>query len=157
MKISSRFSVAVHCLLYIACADDEKVTSDKLAVSVNTNPVVIRKILGKLKKAGLIEVYPGTGGMALLKSPSSITLLDIFRAADVVEEDALFHIHENSDPDCPVGKNILSLLEPPLQRAQDALERELDQVTLQDLMDQMEGMHRPSYGGGNSSISTVLL
>ena len=63
MQISSRFTMAVHTLL---CIDffgkTEKVTSDFIAGSVGTNPVIIRKLLIQLKAAGLIQVKRGTGG-----------------------------------------------------------------------------------------------
>ncbi|EEG30395.1 transcriptional regulator, Rrf2 family [[Clostridium] methylpentosum DSM 5476] len=153
MKISSRFTVAVHCLLFISCSD-EKITSEKLAASVNTNPVVIRKVLGKLKKAGLIEVYSGTGGAALLKPASSITLLDIFHAADVVDDNQLFSLHD-PNLECAVGKEVLPLLSNPLKTAQQALESSLEKTTLADLLDQLN--RKPVRSVSRSSISTVLL
>ena len=63
MQISSRFTLAIHIF---ACIDtfgkEYKVTIYFLAGSTNVNPVIIRKILGQLKTAGLIEVARGTGG-----------------------------------------------------------------------------------------------
>lgn len=153
MKISSRFTVAVHCLLFIS-SSEEKTTSEKLAASVNTNPVVIRKVLGKLKKAGLIEVYSGTGGASLLKPATSISLLDIYNAADVVEDHELFSIHDPST-DCPVGGKITQLLSEPLENAQQALEASLEKTTLADLLDQLN--RKPARSAARSSISTVLL
>ncbi|MDU7476058.1 MAG: Rrf2 family transcriptional regulator, partial [Paenibacillus macerans] len=87
-QISTRFSIAVHTLSLIAVTPD--CTGDFIAGSVNTNPVIIRRIMGMLKKAGLVEVRPGVGGAALLKEPDRITLLDVYRAVNVAEENQLF-------------------------------------------------------------------
>ena len=54
--MTSRFTVAIHILSLLDLNQGESITSEDLAVSVNTNPVVIRKILGILKKAGLIQI-----------------------------------------------------------------------------------------------------
>ena len=68
MQISSRFTIAVHVLVCIETFKDSyKVTSDFLASSVNVNPVVIRRLLQQLKKAGLINVKRGSGGADIEK------------------------------------------------------------------------------------------
>ena len=55
----------------IDCFKDEyKVTSDFLAGSINTNPVIIRRILTQLKNAGLITVARGTDGIKPRKPPN---------------------------------------------------------------------------------------
>lgn len=132
-KISSRFSIAVHILSVIAVSPAES-TGDYIAGSVNTNPVIIRRIMGMLKKAGLVEVRSGVGGASLLKEPEQITLLDVYRAVDVTEDDELFHIHGEANPLCPVGRNIESALRAELAEAQRAMEARLAQVTLSSLL-----------------------
>ncbi len=134
MKISSRFSIAVHILSLLATAKNAHCTSEWIADSVRTNPVVIRRILGQLKKAGLAGVRAGTGGAFLLKGLEEITLLDVYRAAEVVEEGELFHIHEQPNPDCPVGANIQAVLELIVRRAQIAMEAILADITMQELI-----------------------
>jgi Rrf2 family protein len=134
MKISSRFTVAVHVLSLISTQNHTLCTSEWMAASVNTNPVVIRRAMGKLKNAGLIAVRRGTGGVALQKPLSEITLLDVYRAVDVVEEGELFQFHKNPNPNCPVGANIEAVLELILVRAQDAMEGILAEVTMEDLV-----------------------
>lgn len=130
MQISSRFSVGVHVLTLLASNPaGELLTSDRLAGSVNTNPVVIRRILGQLKKAGLVEVRAAAGGTYLRRDPATITLLDVYRAVDVVEA-RLFSRHENPNPTCRVGRNIQAALDGTLTRAQAALEQELAATTL---------------------------
>lgn len=134
MSISSRFTVGIHILALIEINKDGVSTSEFLAGSVNTNPVVIRKIMGMLKKAGLVEVRPGIAGAELAKELSDITLLDVYRAVNVVKEKELFSIHENPNPDCPVGRNIQSTIEPLFMIAQTALEKALGNVTIQDVV-----------------------
>ena len=81
MQISIKCSVAVHCLIFIHEAKGiAKVTSNLLAQSTGSNPVVIRNILSALKKAGLIAVPRGTGGAELCADPSQITLYQIYSA-----------------------------------------------------------------------------
>lgn len=136
MQISSRFTIAVHVLICIETfKNDYKVTSDFLASSVNVNPVVIRRLLQQLKKAGIISVVRGSGGADIQKPLDKITLLDVYRAVECVENGQLFHFHENPNPLCPVGKNIHSVLDTRLERIQKAMEREMKSVTMQDVMD----------------------
>ena len=134
MQISSRFTLAVHIF---ACIDtfgsEYKVTSDFLAGSTNVNPVIIRKILGQLKGAGLIAVARGTGGTTITKPLDEITFLDIYNAVECVEKGELFHFHENPSTDCPVGRNIHYILDDKLIQIQNALERELAAITLADI------------------------
>lgn len=134
MQISSRFTIAIHML---ACMevfkDDYKITSDFLASSINVNPVIIRNILSQLKEAGLIEVKRGPGGATIAKPLEEITFYDVYRSVDCIEENTLFHFHENPNPDCPVGKNIHRVLDDKLLRVQAAMEQELRSITLVDL------------------------
>lgn len=137
MKITSRFTVAVHSLLAIDTFGKEyKMTSDFIASSVNVNPVVIRRTLSSLKAAGIVAVKAGSGGAALCKNAREITLYDVYQAVDCVEGD-LFHFHENPNPQCPVGKNIHSVLDSHLTEAQRVMENELRSVTLADLREQL--------------------
>ncbi len=133
MKITSRFTVAVHTLLAIHILGQQyKMTSELIASSVNVNPVIIRRTLQSLKAAGFVEVKAGSGGATLAKPLGEITLYDVYRAVDCVEGE-LFHFHENPNPDCPVGKNIHALLDKHLADAQLAMEQSLRSVTLADL------------------------
>ena len=139
MQISSRFTIALHMLSCIdTFKDDYKVTSEFLASSIQVNPVVIRKLLLQLKSAGLIEVKRGTGGTKIVKPLEEITFLDVYRAVGCVEENTLFHFHENPNPACPVGRNIHGVLDERLVKVQKAMERELASMTLADVKHDME-------------------
>ena len=138
MKITSRFTVAVHTLLVIYFFEGkEKTTSEFIAASVNVNPVVIRRALLSLKAAGMVEVKAGSGGASIVKDLNDITLFDVYRAVDSVDGD-IFHFHENPNPACAVGKNIHAVLDTHLADAQRALENELKKVTLYDLTQDLE-------------------
>lgn len=135
MQISSRFTIAVHVLVCIETfKNDYKVTSDFLASSVNVNPVVIRRLLQQLKKAGIINVRRGSGGADIEKPLAEITLLDVYNAVECVEDGALFHFHENPSQLCPVGKNIHAILDVRLEEIQKAMEKEMKAVSIQDIM-----------------------
>ena len=137
MQISTRFSMAVHTLLVIGYfAPEQRATSTFIAKSVNANPVVIRRVLGQLKDAGLVEVEMGLGGATLARDAEQITLLDVYRAVESSEEH-LFNFHEDPNPACPVGRNIHAALDGELDAAQDALENRLAQTTLADLLDRV--------------------
>ncbi len=139
MQISSRFTIAVHMLACMEVFKDEyKITSHFLASSINVNPVIVRKLLSQLKDAGLIEVKRGTGGATIAKSLEEMTFLNIYHAVDCIEENTLFHFHENPNPDCPVGKNIHNVLDDKLIRVQSAMEHELKSITFADMMKDMK-------------------
>ena len=133
--------MAVHIFACIdVFKDDYKVTSDFLAGSTNVNPVIVRKILGQLKAAGLVEVARGSGGASIPKPLSEISFLDIYNAVECVENGELFHFHENPNTDCPVGRNIHAVLDDKLMRVQKAMETELSSVTLEDIRRDTKGL-----------------
>ena len=137
MQISSRFTIAIHVLIAIDVLKEQfKTTSELLASSVHTNPVVIRRILQQLKAAGLIEVARGSGGASLAKDPSHISLLDVYRAVDCIENGDLFHFHENPNEQCPVGRNIHAVLDCKLLEMQNAFEHEMEKTTLADVLEE---------------------
>lgn len=139
MQISSRFTLAVHILVCIDTFKDKyKVTSDFLAGSTNVNPVIVRKILSQLKSAGLVQVSRGSGGAAITKPLSEITFLDIYKAVECIDNGELFHFHENPNEKCPVGRNIHSILDDKLIQVQNAMEKELSSITLEDIKEDLE-------------------
>jgi len=134
MKVTSRFTIAIQTMLCIACYSDKiKVTSNFIASSVNANPVVIRRVLGQLKKANLITTKAGIGGSSIAKDFSEITLLDIFIAVEA-DEKFLFSFQENPNCTCPVGKNIHTILDDHLLKIQVAMNNEMKKTTLKTLL-----------------------
>jgi DNA-binding IscR family transcriptional regulator len=128
---SNRFAVAVHILTLLETNKAARLTSDYIAGSVNTNPVVIRRIIGLLNKAGLVATSAGVAGAVLTRPASEITLLDIYHAVHNNGQDELFAIHEKPNPACPVGRNIQSSLEAAFNEAQQAMENKLANITLE--------------------------
>jgi Rrf2 family protein len=141
MKISNRFTMAVHILAMTDILKDSKnlhCTSQYLAKSVNTNAVVIRRIIGKLKVAGIIGVRTGAGGTYLIKEINQISLLDIYNAVEVVEENHLFNCHTDEHCQCNIGANIHIVLKDILTDAQSAMEDVLNNIRLSDIVLQIK-------------------
>ena len=138
MRPSSRFTVAIHVLTLLAhgAEGDEPLTSEYIAGSVSTNPVVIRRILALLRKARLVRSRSGPGGgWQLVVPPRAITLRDVFRA---VEAEALFPLHASTpNPRCPVGRTIQAALRAPYDEARLAVERNLERTTIADLLQEV--------------------
>ena len=109
MAANSQFSMAVHVLSMLARSKDENLKSDFIAGSVNTNAVVIRRLLGQLSQAKLVISQTGAhGGTRLARRPSEISLAEIYKAVNCGEVFALHAKEPNRD--CPVGKNIEAVL-----------------------------------------------
>jgi len=133
MGRSSRFVVATHVLALLAFGKGEAMTSEYIAGSVNTNPVVVRRILALLAKAGLVSTQEGAGGGVRLARPAeSIDLQSVYEA---VETDPLFALHpQKPNPSCPVGRTIQLALEPTLEDAEKVLLRSLAGTTVANLV-----------------------
>ncbi|MDP9366011.1 MAG: Rrf2 family transcriptional regulator [Chloroflexota bacterium] len=139
---SSRFAVAVHltalAMLAGAKAADERLTSGCMAASVGTNPVVVRRILGALREAGLVASQPGPGGgWRPTREPSRVSLLDIYRA--VAAGPALALPPEHDSPPCPVGRTMRRALGGVFRDAEAALEARLAAVTMADVLEEALG------------------
>ena len=131
MQITSKFTAAVHILTCIDIFGGQmRVTSDFLSGSTGVNAVIVRGVLGQLRNAGIVETRQGSGGAHLAKALDEITLYDIYKAVDCVDDEGLFHFHENPNADCPVGRNIHKTMDGRLEAAQAALENELKSTTL---------------------------
>ncbi len=147
MQISSRFTIGLHILTAIDMFQkDYKVTSDFLAGSIRTNPVVVRKILGQLKKAGLIHSSQGVAGITMAKPLEEISFYDVYSAIEPVEDGDLFRFHDDPNPDCPVGRNIHELLDGKLREIQSAMEEKMRGYTLADLHDGLEELLQKEEG-----------
>lgn len=141
MQISIKCSVAVHCLIFIHEAKGiTKVTSNLLAESTGSNPVVIRNILSALKKAGLITVPRGTGGAELCADPSQITLYQIYSALEPGGVTSIIGIHPCQGRPCPVAQNIRKVLQAPYRKIEDAVQTTMESITLQSMIDDFHGL-----------------
>lgn len=137
MAYSTKLSISIHILLAIVrFGEEERQTSTALADSIQVNPVIVRNLLQKLKKAGLVEVDKGIGGARLLKAPSEFSLYDVFAAVEDRDK-PLFKQHDNPNPNCPLGQRIDSLVTPAFDDLKDQLYQALKAQTFQTLVDEM--------------------
>jgi Rrf2 family protein len=130
---SCRFAFAVHVMAVLGLEKAECCPSSRLAQTVNTNPVVIRRLLIELQEAGLISTLRGPHGGALLKrQPEKVTLREIHHAVD---QGNTFATHPNEpSAECPVGRKIGKVMERIQDRANRAMARELEKITLADVL-----------------------
>lgn len=130
---NSQLAVGTHILTMLAQTPEDLLTSERIAGSVNTNPVFIRRILGLLNRAGLVTSQPGSGGgWQLRRAPEEITLLDVYRAVD--ESHLLALHHRAPNPACLVGRNIQHSLEGIFSEAEEALEQVLAGRTIAQVL-----------------------
>jgi Rrf2 family protein len=133
---NSRMTIAVHVLAWMALAGRRGVavlTSDQVAASVNTNPVIIRRCLGDLRRAGLVHVRHGAGaGWSLARAAEEITLLEVY---DAVGQEPLFALHRGEpNLECPVGRGIRPALGQVYGAVEHALRRELARTSVADVL-----------------------
>lgn len=135
MQITSKFTIAVHIITAIDYfKDSEKVTSSFLAGSVGANPVIVRNVMGNLKESGIIDISQGKSGITLAKELDEITFFDVYKAVDCVNDEGLFHFHENPNMDCPVGRNIHKALDEELFNIQSAMENQMKSITIAEVV-----------------------
>jgi DNA-binding IscR family transcriptional regulator len=143
MQISTKFTIAVHIL---AASEyfkgSHKITSQFLAGSIGSNPVIIRNIMLQLQEAGIISVKRGPGGIMINRPLSEITYLDIYRAVETNSGDNLFRFHENPNPECPVGKTIHGALDHSLTEIQSEFEKVLASYNMQQVYENIEAAEK---------------
>jgi Rrf2 family protein len=137
MAANSQFAIAVHILTVLAKAGEgNNVKSDYIAASVNTNPVVIRRLLGDLSQAHLVISQTGAnGGTRLAKCPNSINLADVHKAISCGKT---FALHRQTNDKCTIGKNIQCVLEKLQMEISDVVEAKLAQFSLQSFLEAVE-------------------
>ena len=131
---SSRFVIGIHILAILARAYGRKpICSSFIAQSVNTNPVVIRRLMANMEQHALVKALAGrNGGFVLARPPGDITLQEIFTA---MEGSELFRMHAREpSKECPVGACILRILSKPLRSAEEAMNSALARTTLRDVV-----------------------
>lgn len=139
MQISSRFTIALHILTALETFQGQyRLTSRFLAGSIQANPVIIRNILLQLKAVGFVQIPRGRGSITLLKSPNEISLLDVYKSIEPLEQDKLFSFHKNPNPQCPVGRNIHNILDWRLLSVQQAMENKLESMKLSDILTDLQ-------------------
>lgn len=142
MKRSTRLSVALHALVHLVDRGDA-VTSTTLAECLMTNPVVVRRVMGALREAGLVSSTKGhDGGWRLEKPASEITLYDVQSA---LGEHLLVRAQSDpGDPACTIVRSVDAVMSDVLIDAEALLAARLKRLTLADLA------HRPGHADHHS-------
>jgi Rrf2 family protein len=137
MAANSQFSIAVHVLTMLAKSRDENLKSEYLAGSVNTNPVVVRRLLGQLSHGKLVVSQTGAnGGTRLARCPDEINLSEVYHAVSCGE---VFALHAKApNQDCPVGRNIEAVLCRLQKEIDRSIDEKLSRYTLADVMTMIE-------------------
>ncbi len=129
MQTPSKFAMSLHVLAMLDVLDGAAPSSALLAASVGTHPVLVRRLLGALRRAGLVRTVRGSRGAALARPAREITLLEVHRAV-VGAKHEVIDLHAHPNPRCPVGRNIAAALEAPFEEARRAVERTLARRTV---------------------------
>src|SRR2546422_536759 len=147
MRTSCRFAMAVHVLTLLAYKEGDRVTSALLADSVNTNPVIIRRLLLALQRARLVETSKGAGsGSRLSRAPGRINLAEIYRAVE--DSESFARPSRKPNAACPVGYCIRETLDRVFASAQEALERDLEKTNLATVI----GAVKAACAGGRKAV-----
>jgi len=153
MHLSTKYSIAVHCLVFLAeYGETTKVTSELLALSAGCNPVTIRTILSSLKKDGIVSVKFGTGGATITCPLHEITLYRIYSAIDPDFLSQLIGIHPAPSPLCPVGQNIHTVLDSSYKQVRDDLRRSLQSITMEEIINEYHTIQQASQKGRNGTF-----
>lgn len=137
--VATRFAVAIHILLLLASGQaGGPATSLRLARSVNTNPVVVRRITGLLARAGLVRVRRGPGGAELARAPHEISLGDVWQAVNPGCCRPLLPLHPGPNQACQVGRSIHAVLGEAFAAAEAAMHASLCRTTLDSLVGHLD-------------------
>lgn len=135
MHISTKCSIAIHCLIFIyEYGESKKVTSQLLSMSTGSNAVTIRNILSSLRKEGIVSIKFGTGGATLNCPLNEIILYRIYKAIEPDFISKLIGIHTLPSPLCPVGRNIHAVLNHSYEKIQNDLCKSLQNITMEDII-----------------------
>ena len=133
MATNTQFSIAVHMLIVLGFDSERETTSAKLAMSVNTSPSFVRRILAKLSKANLVSTTTGKSGFcSLAKKPQEISLLEIYQAVGAPQT---FAIHDYpAQSRCMVSCNIEATMQKVLNKVQKSFEGSLQETSLAEVI-----------------------
>ena len=136
MTKSTNFATALHIMAALGVSGDTPMTSDILARSVQTNPGLIRRVLAKLVRGGLVESQRGKhGGSTLARAPSRITLREIYEAVN--EGQVLRVSGKKPQRECQVSCNIQNVLCEVFEEAEEAMKQKLGTRRLSGVISQL--------------------
>ena len=143
MSANARLTTAVHALCWLELARRRgwaKLSSEQIAASLASHPVLIRTTLAPLREAGLVESGRGRGAGWSLPGPAEqITVADVYRA---LAADSAFALHPHEpNQDCPVGFGIRPVLTDLYAEVDAAVLRSLGTRTIAGLLDEILSRH----------------
>ena len=142
MAANTKLAVATHILTILALTPeathqkDHLVCSEAIAHSVSTNPVVVRRLVADLTRAGLVASYPGKGGgLALGRPAAQITLLEVYQA---VGGETIFSFKAHTpNAACPTGAQMAKVIEQHFGAIEQGARHQLATTTLADIVGEM--------------------
>lgn len=140
MRVSTKFSDSIHLLSFISVFRSAKLTSEFIASSIKTSPVVVRRLIGELRTAGIIAQSADSRYPRLARTPQEISILDIYMAIEGTKH--LFNVDEDTNPHCPVGAHVPTVLGALYSEAEAAAFGQLGRTTLQDVIDRIAVEHQ---------------
>lgn len=156
MKRDSKLSLALHALGHIAAAPDAAMRSDDLARIGPTNPVVVRRVLGLLRDAGLVTSAKGhAGGWRLAKAADLITVADVYRALGE-RLDPAPGAGPNNPPTCAIERALHGHWDAAVSLAQAALLERLSKVSIADLSGSMDQGPSAKHQHGSPAAPPML-
>lgn len=133
MAYSTRLSDALHVLVFIEEQQGADLSSDAIAKSLAANPSSVRQMMGKLKRAGLIESVTGHAMPRLARAPEAITMLDVYRAVE--GDKPLLHLDTHTNPACGVGVNVQLVIGDLFDDVQRKAESAMASITLAQIIE----------------------
>ncbi|MDE7195153.1 MAG: Rrf2 family transcriptional regulator [Oscillospiraceae bacterium] len=136
MHISTKCSIAIHCLIFIyEYGEEKRITSELLSLSTGCNPVTVRNIMSALKKDNILSVKFGSGGAKICCPLDKISLYRICKAVEPDMLNKLIGIHSAPSPLCPVGRNIHAVLDKSYEKIRTDLVASLTAITMKEIID----------------------
>ena len=136
MKVSRRFQLSVHTILFIAVYGDEKgLTCDYISNELKCNPIVIKNILNLLCRNDFLIKVPSTSSIKLKKDVKDITLWDVYKITDVVNIKNIF-CSDDLQINNPIISDLPELLVTPFVKVMSCIKDTLSKVSIDSLLKQ---------------------
>ncbi|BDZ31081.1 Rrf2 family transcriptional regulator [Lactiplantibacillus sp. WILCCON 0030] len=133
---NTQLSDATHIMAYVALHPHEQLKSEQIAASLNTDPTMVRRLMSKLRKAGLLESTRGIARPKLACDPAKINLRLIYLAVSSHRD--FLTVDRDTSQDCPVGSVMPRVMTNYYQEIQNSAEGRMARITLQDVMNDIE-------------------
>ena len=136
MKVSRRFQLSVHTILFIAVYGDEKgLTCDYISNELKCNPIIIKNILNLLCRNDFLIKVPSTSSIKLKKDVKDITLWDVYKITDEVNIKNIF-CSDDLQINNPIISDLPELLVTPFEKVMSCIKDTLSKVSIDSLLKQ---------------------